>query len=101
MARLAFQVAREVGVRDFDPSQMRLVNEAVVVDRFLYGRRLGLGWRRFFARLFTSLLAAGGERGEEDCETSERERKLHYFQPNCQRPDRFQHFRIFPALLSD
>jgi hypothetical protein len=99
VARLAFQVAREVGVRDFDPSQMRFVNEAVVVDRFFPGPRLGLFGRRFLARLFTGLLASRGERSDEDYETSERERELYYFQPDCQRPDRFQHFRILPAFV--
>src|SRR5262245_8525251 len=92
MARLAFQVAREIGVRDFDPSQVRLVSEAVVVYRFLHWRRLDRGGRRFVARLLTRLLAACGERSDEDCETSQRERELHYFQPVCQGPDRFQHF---------
>src|SRR6266542_952277 len=92
VARLAFQVAREIGVRDFDPSQVRLVSEAVVVDRFLHRRRLDRGRRRFVARLLTRLLAARGERSDEDCETSQRERELHYFQPVCQGPDRFQHF---------
>jgi hypothetical protein len=46
--------------------------------------------------LLTRLLAARGERSEKDCETSQRERELHCFQRDFQRPDRFQHFRIFP-----
>src|SRR5262245_47587738 len=71
---------------------MRFVSEAVVVDRMLRGRRLGRGGRRFVARLLSRLLAARGERSEADCETSQRERELHYFQPDLQRPDRFQHF---------
>src|SRR5215510_1203390 len=111
VARFAFQVAREIGVRDFDPSQVRLVSEAVVVYRFLRGLRLDLGGRRFLARLLTRLLAARGERGDEDCETSQRERELHYFQPDSQMPDRFQHFsdsssiyltvRSFSAVFSE
>src|SRR5262245_39509916 len=92
VARLAFQVASEIGVRNFDPSQVRLVGEAVVVDWFLHGRRLDRGGRRFVARLLTRLLAARGKRNDEDCDTSQRERELHYFQPVSQGPDRFQHF---------
>jgi len=98
VARLAFQVACEIGVRDFYPSQVRLVSEAVVVYRFLRGRRLDRGGRHFVARLLTRLLAARGERSDEDCETSQRERELHYFQPDCQGQDRFQHFRILPVF---
>jgi hypothetical protein len=74
VARLAFQIASEVGVRDFDQSQVRLVSETVVVNRLFRRRLLDRGGRRFGARLLTRLLAARGERGKKDCETSQRER---------------------------
>lgn len=54
MARVAFQLAREIGIRDFDQSLMRLMSEAAVISWLFRDKHGG--------RLFIGLLPARGER---------------------------------------
>lgn len=93
VARIAFQFAREIGVRHFDQTLMCLVSEVAVILDVVRGR---LARGRFCRRLIVGLLAARGERVQWDREqgqAAERERNLHSLQSDCRRPDCFEHFR--------
>lgn len=90
MARIAFQLAREIGVRDFDQSLVRLMSEAAVVSWLLRHRRR----RRWFIRL----LAARGERIQRhraQSQTAKRERDFYSLQQG-----RFGHFNFFNEDIS-
>ncbi len=79
VARIALQFAGEVGVWHFDPPQVRLVREAVVVHRFL--RRLSGSGRRFFV----GLLPARGKRIQQrraQGETTKDEGDFYFFHPD-------------------
>lgn len=90
VARIAFQIAREIGVRDFDQPLMCLMREVAVVFWLFRDKHGG--------RLFIGLLSARGERIEQrqaQSQTAKRKRDFYSLQQNY-----LGHFRSFNVSVS-